>query len=149
MKVIIGSDHAGFRLKEKIKEYFRKNNVECEDVGPFNYDKTDDYPDFVIRVAKKVARLKCMGIIIGYSGQGEAITANKFKGIRAVVYYGGNKKIIKLTREHNDANILSLGAGFLNEKNAIESLKLWLKTNFSNEKRHKRRLRKISDFERK
>jgi len=96
-------------------------------------------------VAKEVAKNpnKNKGIILGGSGQGEAMVANRIKGVRAVVYYGGPKKIIKLSREHNNANILSLGARFLTEDEAKKMVKLWLQTPFSNEKRHKRRIKKL------
>jgi len=147
MKVIIGSDHAGFELKESIKAFLDKNKIDYEDIGPKKYDKNDDYPYYSINVAEKVVKLKCMGIIIGMSGEGEAIAANKVKGIRAVSYYGGNKKIVKLSREHNDSNIISLGAGFLSSKEANEAVKLWLKTPFSKHPRHVRRLKEISRFE--
>ena len=149
MKLIIGSDHVGFELKEELKAFFDKNKIDYEDIGPRKYDKDDDYPYYSLKVAEKVAKLKCMGIIIGKSGEGEAIVANKVPGIRAVVYYGENKNIIKLSREHNDSNVLSLGAGFLSSKEAIESVKLWLNTKFSDAVRHKRRLKEISRFERK
>ena len=146
-KIFLASDHAGFKLKNKIKTYLERS-FEVEDCGAFEYDKNDDYPDFVIPCAKKVAQNKnSLGIIFGGSGQGEAIAANKVKGIRAVVFYGGNKKLIQLTKQHNGANILSLGARFLTEKEAIQIVKLWLKTKFSNEERHVRRLRKIEEFE--
>jgi len=104
----------------------------------------DDYPDFVIPLAKALSKDKTFkGVIFGKSGQGEAITANKVKGIRAVVYYGGNLNIIKLSRQHNDSNVLSLGAGFLSYQEAVKAVDLWLKTPFSNALRHKRRLGKI------
>ena len=146
--IYIGSDHAGFYLKEKIKNYLDKNKFKFEDIGPFKFNKNDDYPDYIIPAAKKVSANKnSLGIIFGGSGQGEAIAANKVKGIRAIVLYSFNKNIIKLSKEHNNANILSLGSRFLSEKQAINSIKLWLETKFSNQKRHIRRLKKIEDFE--
>ncbi|MEM3113052.1 MAG: RpiB/LacA/LacB family sugar-phosphate isomerase [Candidatus Pacearchaeota archaeon] len=150
MKIILGSDHGGFYLKEEIKKYLEKQKIPYEDIGPFRYDKDDDYPDYTIPVALKVAKNKnYKGIIFGFSGQGELIAANKVSGIRAALYYGGNKEIIKLSREHNNSNILSLSGGFLSKKEAIEAIDLWLKTPFTNATRHKRRLKKISNFERK
>jgi len=148
-KIILGSDHAGFQLKEEIKEFLEKEGYEIEDVGAKSYDKEDDYPDFISKAAKKVSKdpKNNKGIILGGSGQGEAITANKIKGIRAALYYGGNKDIIKLSRTHNDTNMLSLGSRFLNKKEAIEAVKLWLNTDFSDEERHIRRIKKISDIE--
>ncbi|MEN9626275.1 MAG: hypothetical protein RL557_603, partial [archaeon] len=131
MKIYLGSDHAGFALKQKIKIFLTKNKIPHEDLGDFSQNNTDDYPDFIIPVAKKVAQEnQTKGIIIGGSGQGEAITANRIKGVRAVVYYGKNLNIIKLSREHNDANILSLGARFLSEKEALKAVEVWLKTSF-------------------
>lgn len=143
MKVFIASDHAGFKLKEEIKKFLEKEKIEFEDVGNFKYKKDDDYPDFIIPCVKKVVKEKGMGIVLGHSGQGEAIAANKVKEIRCCVYYGGDEKIIKLSRQHNAANVLSLGAGFLSKVKAKKVVKIWLKTKFSNQKRHKRRLRKL------
>ena len=98
----------------------------------------------MLPLAKKIVKEKNKkGIIIGRSGQGEAMAANKIKGARAALYYGNTKKIITLSREHNDANILALGARFLSEKEAIDAVTLWLKTPFSHKKRHERRLKKI------
>lgn len=146
--VFLASDHAGFALKEKIKQYLKKNGFSFEDIGPYNFNKDDDYPDFIIPAAEKVAKTKnSLGIILGGSSQGEAIVANKVKGIRAAAIYSYNPKIIQLSKQHNNANILSLGARFLTEKQAIQTINLWLKTKFSNEKRHIRRLRKIRDYE--
>ena len=146
-KIILASDHAGVALKSAIIFYLKKSGYDAEDMGAKSFDKDDDYPDFMIPAAKKVAKDKCLGIIFGSSGQGEAIAANKVKGIRAALYYGSNPEIIRLSRAHNDANILSLGARFLGEREAVEAVKLWLSTKFSQEERHARRIRKISDFE--
>lgn len=146
--ILLASDHAGFELKEKIKEHLVKKNIAFQDLGPFNLNKDDDYPDFIIPCAEKVAKIKnSLGIILGGSGQGEAIAANKVKGIRVAVVYNYNKSIIKLSKEHNNANILSIGARFLTEKQAIQTIDLWLKTRFSKEKRHVRRLKKIQHYE--
>ena len=144
MKIYLGSDHAGFSLKQKVKAFLDKKKILYEDLGNYKYNKNDDYPDFVFPVARKVAKNKqSLGIVFGGSGQGEAIAANKIKGIRAVVYYGGSFKIIKLSKKHNNSNILSLGARFINEKEAIKAVKIWLKTKFSEKAHHKRRLIKI------
>lgn len=146
--IFLAADHAGFKLKEKIKRYLEKKDYKVKDFGAFQYNKDDDYPDFVFPVAKAVAKNKnTKGIVFGKSGQGEAIVANKVKGIRAVVYYGGSLSIIKLSRQHGNSNVLSLGAGFINEKQAIKAVEIWLKTSFSNASRHKRRLRKIKLLE--
>ena len=144
VKIYLGSDHAGFKLKERLKVFLIKKGFICVDVGPHSYDKDDDYPDYIIPAVKKVAKdSRSRGIILGGSGQGEALAANKVRGIRAVVYYGGDIKIVKLSREHNNANVLSLGARFLKEAEAKRAINVWLKTNFSNDKRHVRRLNKI------
>jgi len=143
-KIFLGSDHAGFELKEEIKKYLLNLGFEVKDMGAHKLEPKDDYPDFIIPVAKKVAGNPAnKGIIFGASGQGEAIAANKIKGVRAALYYGGNMEIIRLSRTHNNANILSLGARFLAKKEAIEAVRLWLKNDFSNEARHIRRIKKI------
>ena len=145
MKVIMGTDHAGFKLKESLKKFLSAEGYPVEDLGT-NSEESCDYPDFIYPVAKKVAKDKsAKGIILGGSGQGEAITANRVKGVRAAVYYGGPSDIITLSREHNDANILSLGARFISEKDAKKAVLLWLKTSFPGEERHKRRIKKIDN----
>lgn len=144
MKIYLSGDHAGFKLKEKIKSWLEKQGHRVIDVGPFAFDSKDDYPDFVIPMARKVAKDKnSRGIIMAGSGQGEIIAANRVKGARAVLFYGGNTKILKLSRVHNDSNILSMGARFLNEKQVKTAIGIWLKARFSNSVRHKRRLKKI------
>ncbi|MCH8003176.1 MAG: RpiB/LacA/LacB family sugar-phosphate isomerase [Nanoarchaeota archaeon] len=149
-KIILGTDHAGFKLKEEIKKFLINEGFEVEDVGAHKLDPHDDYPDFISKAAKKVAKnQESRGVIFGASGQGEAIVANKIPGIRAALYYGSNINIVKLSRTHNNANILSLGARFLKKEEAIKALKLWLKTPFSNKGRHVRRLEKISKIEEK
>jgi len=149
-KIILGSDHAGFKLKEAIKKFLIKKGYEVDDQGASSYNSNDDYPEFIFKAAKKVAQNpNSKGIIFGGSGQGEAIVANKLKGIRAALYYGGNLDIAKLSRIHNDANMLSLGARFLTKNHAIEAVKLWLKTGSSNEERHRRRVKQISQIEEK
>ncbi len=145
-KIFLGADHAGFLLKEEIKKYLQDEGLEVEDLGAHSLDNDDDYPDFIVPVAKKVAREKgSIGIVLGGSGQGEAIAANKVKGVRAALYYGGSTDIIRLSRTHNNANVLSLGARFLKKEGAINAVKLWLGTEFSNEKRHLRRLKKVGN----
>ena len=145
-KIFLGADHAGFKLKEHVKKYLLENGFEVEDKGAHELAPQDDYPDFIAPVAKAVAKNseKNRGIIFGASGQGESIAANKIKGIRAALYYGGNIRIVELSRTHNNANVLSLGSRFLNKKEAIEAVKLWLETDFSNEARHIRRIKKIN-----
>src|SRR3989344_9528570 len=146
--IYIGSDHAGFQLKEKLIPFLKDLGYEVQDKGAFSYDPQDDYPDFVIPVAKAIANdpEQSRGIVLGGSGQGEAICANKFKNVRAMEYYApsrGDVSIIKDSRGHNDSNILSLGARFLSEEEALEAVKLWLETPFSGDERHVRRIKKI------
>ena len=144
MKIYIGSDHAGFFLKENIKKFLINLNIEVIDKGAFNMDLTDDYPDFVIPVAESVSGDKdSFGIILGGSGEGEAMSANKIDGIRAIEFYGGNLDAVKLGREHNDANVLSLGARLMSEDEAKEAINVFLNTPFSNEERHIRRIKKL------
>ena len=148
MKIYIGSDHAGFALKEKLIEFIKSLNLEIEDKGAFSLEPTDDYPDFIVPVAKEVSNDEnSIGIILGGSGEGEQISANKIDGVRAIEYYGGNLDIVKLGREHNNANILSLGARFINEEEAKKAVEVFINTPFSNEERHERRIEKIKEEE--
>ena len=143
MTIYIGADHAGFKLKEFIKAYLGKKGHRVIDKGAFTYNNDDDYPDFTRSVAESVRdNPESRGIVLGGSGQGEAIAANRFTGIRAAVFYGGREEIVKLSRVHNDANILSLGARFLAEDEALKAVEIWLETSFSGG-RHNRRIRKI------
>ncbi|MFQ6676477.1 MAG: RpiB/LacA/LacB family sugar-phosphate isomerase [Fidelibacterota bacterium] len=145
MNIYLGTDHAGFELKEAIKRYLQEEGYEVQDKGALWYDGDDDYPDFVRPVAEAVAAdPSARGIILGGSGQGEAMTANRFPGVRAAVFYGGPEEIVRLSREHNNANILSLGARFLTEEEAIDAVSLWLETSFKGG-RHERRIRKIDN----
>lgn len=160
MKIYIGSDHVGYEFKKHLEEYLVDLSYEVEDRGAFNYVADDDYPDFIKQVAESVASDKgSFGIILGGSGQGEAICANKTAGIRAAVFYGpqepiveidvnGNKssdpfEIVKLARVHNDANILSIGLRFTSEDEAKFAIELFLSTKFLGEERHVRRINKI------
>jgi len=148
MKVYFAADHAGFELKEKLLEFVKELGFEIEDCGAYKMDEGDDYPDFVRKAAQSVSKdpKYSRAIILGGSGQGEDMVADKFTNVRSAVYYGGNLEIIKLSREHNDANVLSLGARFLSIEEAKEAVKLWLKTPFSGEERHKRRIEKIDNI---
>jgi len=146
--IYIGSDHAGYELKEKLKVYLVEMGYKVTDKGAYKFDNQDDYPDFVIPVAKSVStNPDSFGIIIGGSGQGEAISANKIDGARATEYYGGDPMVVKVSREHNDANILSLGARFVTEEDAKEAVLLFLETKFSHEERHVKRINKIKKEE--
>ena len=143
--IYVGTDHAGFSLKEKIVSWLADWGYTYTDMGAHQLDEQDDYPDFVRPVASAVAKdpEHRRGVILGGSGQGEAMVANRVSGVRAVVYYGGDEEIIRLSREHNNANILSFGARFVVEDEAKEALKMWLNTPFSDEERHSRRIKKI------
>lgn len=150
--IYLATDHAGFNLKEILKKYLSEEvGFEVKDLGNFAYDENDDYPDWILPAARAVAEdvkngIDSKSIILGGSGQGEAIVANKIAGIRAAVLYNYNEEIIKLSRQHNDANILSLGARFLSEDEAKKAVKLWLEAEFTKEERHQRRIEKISNF---
>jgi ribose 5-phosphate isomerase B len=146
MQILLASDHAGFELKNTLVSFLKEQGHAAEDCGASIYIEEDDYPDFILPLAQKVAQNKgIFGIVIGGSGQGEAIAANRVKGVRAAVYYGGNKEILTLSREHNDANVLSLGARFISADEAKEAVTLWLGTPFSNDERHVRRIQKLDD----
>ncbi|PIR69498.1 MAG: ribose-5-phosphate isomerase, partial [Candidatus Niyogibacteria bacterium CG10_big_fil_rev_8_21_14_0_10_46_36] len=140
----LATDHAGFALKEKLKAYLQEGGHDVQDMGAHSLDDQDDYPDFIRPLAEAISKdPESRGIILGGSGQGEAMAANRVAGVRAAVYYGGDKEIVVLSREHNDANILSLGARFLSDEEAKSIVKLWLGTAFSGEVRHQRRIDKI------
>ena len=139
-KLCIASDHAGFNIKEFIKNFLIKNKISIIDLGPLN-DKSVDYPDYAKKVGNRVRLRKSdMGILVCGSGTGMAISANKIKGIRAAVGY--NNKSTHLSRLHNNANILCLGARLNNKKNILKMLKIFLQTSFEGG-RHSRRIRKI------
>ena len=143
--IYLATDHRGYELKEKIKEWLSEWGFQYEDMGAFRYNQEDDYPDFIHQAAKAVANdpENNKAIILGGSGQGEAMAANRHKGVRAAVYYSDSKEMVKMSREHNNANILSLGTSFLSEETARMAIKLWLETPFSGGERHKRRIKKI------
>ena len=144
MKIALATDHAGFELKETLKAHLTEAGHEVVDCGAHTLDPNDDYPDFIRTAAEKVASGEVeRGIILGGSGQGEAIVANRVPGIRAVVYYGEPSDILRLSREHNDANVLSLGARFLATDEAQNAVSTWLATPFSGDERHVRRIKKL------
>ena len=145
--IYIASDHAGLRLKSAVRDYLASMGMDVTDAGPYAMDPQDDYPDYIIPAAEEVAKDPSnRGIIFGGSGQGEAIAANKVAGIRAVVWYGGPMDIVRLSRLHNDSNVLSIGARFVADEEVIEAVELWLSAPFEGE-RHERRIRKISAYE--
>ena len=153
--VYIGTDHAGFELKEQLISFIKKLGYEVFDCGAYKFEKEDDYPDYISPVAKAVALNPehNIGIVLGGSGQGEAIVANRFPNVRAIVFYGNTKifsksDIIELSRIHNDSNILSLGARFLDITEAKKAVAEWLETNFTHAERHVRRIKKIERISR-
>jgi ribose 5-phosphate isomerase B len=155
MKIYIGSDHAGFNLKEKIKLWLDKKKIDYEDLGNLNYDKNDDYPDYAAKVARRVAKgskVGTKGILLCGSAEGVCIAANKIKGIRAVNPAGIIQA--RFAREHEDANILCLAGGGTIKKQpatplfiATKMITTFLNTKFSGAVRHKRRINKIKRLE--
>lgn len=146
MKIYFAGDHAGFELKGKLIEFVRGLGHEVEDCGPLSFDKTDDYPDYVIPMVRKVAgkpSTEVRGIVPAGSGQGEVIAANRVPGVRAVVYYGNNPSMVTVSRDHNDSNVMTIGTRFVTLPDAKEAVRLWLETPFSNGERHIRRLAKV------
>lgn len=144
--VHLAADHAGFKLKEHIEEKLRSSGHRVVDDGALTYDKLDDYPDTIRPAAEAVAADRhARAIIFGKSGMGEAMAANRRRGVRAAVYTGSSIEVVRLAREHNDANVLSLGADFVTEEEAWEVVQLFLKTPFSGEERHMRRIRELDE----
>ncbi len=161
MKIYLASDHAGFELKEKIKKFLLESNYEVQDFGALIYDAKDDYPDFMHLAAKALSEdgEDSRAIIFGGGGQGEAMVANRYKGVRAAVFYGIRLPIsatdivgrvsvdqfeqVRLCREHNNANALALAARFLSEGEALTAVNFFLAAPFSGDERHVRRLAKF------
>ncbi len=145
MKIHIATDHAGLELKNIIRDYLIEKGHDVKDHGAYEYDALDDYPDFIFPCAKAVAiDSESRGIILGGSGQGEAMAANRIKGVRAAVFYNGPAEIVKLSREHNNANILSLGARFMTENEIYDVIEMWLNKPFEGG-RHQRRIEKLDN----
>jgi ribose 5-phosphate isomerase B len=141
--IVIGADHGGFELKEKIKKKLDELGYEYEDIGAFKPNPKDDYPEFAERVGRDISEHPdWKGILICRSGQGMAMVANKFSGVRAAVCHSVDEA--KMTREHNDANVLSIGADDVQEKDALKMVQAFLETLFSDEKRHKKRVEQIN-----
>ena len=131
-----------------MKAFLESAGYEAADLGAFHNDASDDYPDFILPVANSVAAdlikgVESKGIVFGGSGEGEAMAANRVDGVRAAEYYGGPLEIVKLSREHNNANVLSIGARFVSEEETLAAVKLWLETPFSGDDRHIRRIMKF------
>ncbi len=151
LTIVLAADHAGYKLKEAVKKYLEsRTDLSVLDVGAHEYDAGDDYPPFMAEAAMKVASDlsgQTKAVIAGGSGEGEAMVANRFPGVRAVAWYGGSMEIVKLSREHNDANIISMGGRFVSEEEAVKAVELWLKTPFSGDERHKRRIHEMDNIQ--
>lgn len=155
LKIVLASDHAGFGLKGVIKSLLEGEGYSVLDVGAHTLVPEDDFPVYVSDASLKVAEdlsNNTKAIVIGGSGQGEAMVANRFPGVRAIVWYGGGDKdeklnIIKLSREHNDANVLAIGARFVTEEEAKKAVSLWLATSFSGIEKYQRRNEEIDSIE--
>ena len=143
MTIIIAADHAGFEMKERIKVYLEKEGHIVEDVGAHSFDPNDDYPFYMKEAAKRVVGSDVVGIVFGGSGQGEAMVMNRFSGIRAMVYAAPDLELIQVGREHNDANVLSVGARFLSYAQAEAAVVLFLSTPFPGDARHVRRIANV------
>ena len=146
MRVHIGTDHAGFDLKKFLVAALTEDGHDVVDHGPHDYDPEDDYPVYCIPAAEAaVADPGSLGIVVGGSGNGEQIAANKVVGVRAVLAY--DEDTAKLGREHNDANVISIGGRMHSEEEALELIRLFLATPFSGEERHARRIRLMAEYE--
>jgi ribose 5-phosphate isomerase B len=160
MKIALATDHTGYEQLKDIKEYLESLGHECEDFGPTSLNIGDDYPDFIFKAAKSVSEGNCeRGVILGGSGQGEAMAANRLKGVRCAVFYGpavvgriidangrvssSPYEIVRLSREHNNSNMLSLAARFVSLADMKQVIKLWLETPFTEQPRHVRRIDKL------
>ncbi len=147
MRVHLGSDHAGFELKQRMQEHLRSAGHEPVDHGPQAYDADDDYPPYVLRAAQAVVdEPGSLGVVLGGSGNGEAIAANKVPGVRCALAWSPDTA--RLGREHNDANVMGLGARMHDEGTALAILDAFLGAGFSGESRHGRRLSMLADYER-
>ncbi len=146
MKIHLGCDHAGFELKNTIKAHLEAANHEVVDHGAHEFDPLDDYPAFCIAAAEAVAaEMNSLGIVIGGSGNGEQIAANKVIGVRAALAW--SVETAKLAREHNNANVIGLGARMHSEDEAIGIVEAFISTEFSNDARHIRRIDQLTDYE--
>lgn len=144
MKIFLGSDHAGFAFKEQLKEFLKKKKIEYEDCGTYT-EESADYPEYAFIVGKQVVEHKALGILICGTGAGMCIAANKVPGVRAAVGYDNYSA--KMSREHNDANVLCLRAREITFSKIKKIVDVWLKTQFSDDIRHKIRIHKIKAYE--
>ncbi|GAB2613734.1 ribose-5-phosphate isomerase [Streptomyces capparidis] len=146
MRVYLGSDHAGFELKNHLVQWLAKNGHEPVDCGPLVHDPLDDYPPFCLRAAERTAADPgSLGIVIGGSGNGEAIAANKVKGVRAALAW--SEQTASLAREHNDANVISVGARMHSTEEATRLVEVFLTTPYTGEERHSRRIAMLGSYE--
>ena len=150
MRVHLGSDHAGLELKEHLLNWLADNGYEAVDHGPFVYDALDDYPVFCLRAAEAVVAdredgLDSLGVVIGGSGNGEQIAANKVKGVRAAL--GWSEETATLAREHNDANVVAVGGRMHAVEDMTRFVEVFLSTAYSGEERHTRRIAMLADYE--
>ena len=160
MKIAVTTDHAGYEALKELKDWLSTQGHEVVDYGPTEYDSADDYPDYMFPAAEAVANGECeAGVILGGSGQGEAMAANRIPGVRCAVFYTpaiaketidaeGNRsddpyEILRLSRQHNHANVLSLSSRFLNQAEMQQAISVWLETPYSEDERHIRRVRKL------
>jgi ribose 5-phosphate isomerase B len=164
MKIAVSTDHTGFEHLKHLKEYLTAQGHDCQDFGPAGFDEADDYPDFMFPAAQAVAKGDCeAGIILGGSGQGEAMAANRIKGVRCTLFYGpvaarsavdaegtlsdDPYEILKLSRQHNHANVLSLGVRFLTIDETKQAIQTWLETPYNDAERHVRRVKKLDEVQ--
>jgi ribose 5-phosphate isomerase B len=146
MRVYLGSDHAGYELKNHLVDWLTANGHEPVDCGPHIYDAVDDYPPFCLRAAVRTAAdPDALGIVIGGSGNGEQIAANKVRGVRAALAW--SEQTASLAREHNDANVLSIGGRMHTREEATKFVEVFLATPYSHEERHQRRIDMLSAYE--
>ncbi|MFI1968180.1 ribose-5-phosphate isomerase [Streptomyces cinnamoneus] len=147
MRVYLGSDHAGYELKNHLVEWLKAQGHDPVDCGPHIYDAQDDYPPFCLRAAERTAADEgSLGIVIGGSGNGEQIAANKVEGVRAALAW--SEQTAALGREHNDANVMSVGARMHTEDEATKFVEIFLATPYSGDERHTRRIEMLSRYER-
>lgn len=146
VRVYIGADHAGYELKNHVVSWLKEHGHEVEDCGPFVYDAEDDYPPFVLRAAEGVVGDPgSLGVVIGGSGNGEQIAANKVRGVRAALAW--SEETARLAREHNNANVVSVGARMHEPEEAIRFVETFLGTSYSGAERHNRRIAQLTSYE--
>jgi ribose 5-phosphate isomerase B len=147
MRVYLGSDHAGFELKNHLVEHLQKQGHDVVDVGPHVYDPEDDYPAFCLNAgARVVADPGSLGVVIGGSGNGEQIAANKIAGVRSALVW--KVEIAELARQHNDSNVCAIGARQHTPEEAEAFVDAFLSTSFSGNERHQRRIDQLTEYER-